>query len=1439
MVRDSEISLACTHGLQGQDDSHARWYVTSTMNNPLKARSDRLILLTKLRAGLMVFATLLLFVALAPAKADVDPTSGHYSETVEDLQVKVLGGYVTSDRTWYQGAWRFNRRWSPLEFVHERFSVPDDIFIDIAFTVEEIRRNGVTYKKEGDSYFTFGRRLSIERTTDGYRWSDRDGNWIDYSLIGLPVRYGDRNNVQVSLQHDANNRLVGVLDHHGNQVLWFEYEGNNGNPSAVYDASGRRVQYRYNDQSALDSVIDVRGKEWQYTYSGSGAFVTPKVATLTIIRPEWWYALYRVLASKTDPRGETTRFSYDAIQRLTKVEDSLGVRGEFSYSYDKATKEYYFRESTPGGRIQEDWFGADGTLLRRVINGQTVESLERDETASGRIFSRSDRNGNTVKSTLDEWDNLIRIEHADGAASSYTYEPGLSSLTQQVDENGIVTRYEYDAQGNLTARREAFGTDAERRMEYGYDAFGNPTGMHVPADARTQEANWSVTYDGYGNPTEITDPEGHTRRYTSDIMGNVLTYTDPLGKVWRSTYDPAGNLRTHTDPLDRSVEITYDAAGNLTGFKDAAGHQTTYAYDARNRLVGITDAAGGTQRYTYTPENILTSVTDPSGYTERSAWTPDLRPASLTDAAGNITRVHHADDGDPASGAFSQANHVEYPTFAKRFAFDRRNRVMGETLELPDGRRLLSVNQYDPAGALIAETDPESNTYRYHYDPFYNLDRVNDPLGFSTLGSYDARDNLVAVTDARGETFGLGYDRNGRLVTETWPLGETWTYGYDAADRLTTVDDPMGQRVGYGYDDAGQLQEVRYYPAVASDSPDATTGFSYDERGNLTGWNDGTHSATYVYDALNRMTSVSVDYGAFTAGYSYEYQANGLKKAFIAPDGTRYEYLYDSGGRLEGVDIPGAGRISRANFNWFAPTLTLFPGGASQSTTHDGLLNPTELISRTADDAVLKQDTLTYNGNQQLTSRTDPSGATAYEYDAASRLTKVVEPDGSEQGLALDPVGNLLKKGETVEAWTYNADDQLLAADGATFEYDPDGNLVKKTVGGVEQRYVYDIADRLVRVEDDGGVIARYGYDPFGRRLWKEVGGQKTYYLYAEEGLVAELDGGGNAQVEYGYYPDSIWGTHPLFLKEGGQHYFYHNDQLSTPRLLTTIAGDVVWSATYDAFGMATVDPSSTVTNNLRLPGQYYDAETGLHYNRFRYYDPDTGRYTRADPLVGLTGGINPYRYADNDPINLIDPYGLKTGVLGELGPLAACIIAGDICDPLLCLDSLYKFFRCGGPLSSVFWDCGSAVLPFVSAAGVKALRGLLKGETRLLLTKGDDAAKFVRKSAIEKSVSREQRWVDLANQPNSRLPKEVIDHVNRHDGKGVADRFGLELAHKPKRAASQGYDYSEAIPKTVADHRGIQHRYLKERSTGTTISMPKKKIGTGKLSLPPKDALP
>ena len=174
----------------------------------------------------------------------------------------------------------------------------------------------------------------------------------------------------------------------------------------------------------------------------------------------------------------------------------------------------------------------------------------------------------------------------------------------------------------------------------------------------------------------------------------------------------------------------------------------------------------------------------------------------------------------------------------------------------------------------------------------------------------------------------------------------------------------------------------------------------------------------------------------------------------------------------------------------------------------------------------------------------------------------------------------------------------------------------------------------MIRVEKQGSTVATYGYDSSNRRLRKTIGATTTHYLYdLDSRLIAETLLDGTLLREYIYLDGE-----PVALREYknnvGINYYFVNDHLGTPQQLLTATGTVVWQAAYLPFGKAQLQ-KETVKNNLRFPDQYYDAETELHYNWNRFYDPETGRYISADP-IGLNGGMNLYAYVLNNPINKI-----------------------------------------------------------------------------------------------------------------------------------------------------------------------------------------------------------
>ena len=385
--------------------------------------------------------------------------------------------------------------------------------------------------------------------------------------------------------------------------------------------------------------------------------------------------------------------------------------------------------------------------------------------------------------------------------------------------------------------------------------------------------------------------------------------------------------------------------------------------------------------------------------------------------------------------------------------------------------------------------------------------------------------------------------------------------------------------------------------------------------GKLTGYDDGTTSAVYTYDTLYRKTAETINYGAFSLENGYTYYANGLKKTYTGPDAIPYGYLYDANNQLAAVQIPNAGYITVSGYNWNLPASMMLPGGTTKQFTYDPMMRTTGIdVADPGQNEVLNY-AYTHDRMDNIVTKDTEHGNYSYTYDDLYRLTDADNPVQSDEAFTYDNVGNRLTAADSATEWAYNENNELTGHDDVTYDYDLNGNMIEKNAGGVITKFFYNVEDRLERVEDgSGNVIASYYYDPFGRRLWKDVSGTRTCFHYSDEGLVGEYDATGSVIKTYGWKPGSTWSTDPLFMKIGSEYYYYHNDHLGTPQKMTSVSGAVVWSAKYSSFGDAFIEVESVV-NNLRFPGQYWDGESGLHYNYKRYYDIDAKRYLNIDPL--------------------------------------------------------------------------------------------------------------------------------------------------------------------------------------------------------------------------------
>jgi RHS repeat-associated protein len=243
-----------------------------------------------------------------------------------------------------------------------------------------------------------------------------------------------------------------------------------------------------------------------------------------------------------------------------------------------------------------------------------------------------------------------------------------------------------------------------------------------------------------------------------------------------------------------------------------------------------------------------------------------------------------------------------------------------------------------------------------------------------------------------------------------------------------------------------------------------------------------------------------------------------------------------------------------------------------------------------------------------------------------------------------DDAGNILRKSGLSEV-SVAPGNRLQSAAGDTFTYNARQHVARMQGASGETSFDYDSRDMLVAARLRKGEW-RATYDPLGRRVAKEWAAGKAEFYWDQDRLAAELLPDGRCRVYV--YVDEHALVPFLFIDyendkaspQKGDRYFILANQIGAPLRIENDDGLTVWSASYDAYGNATIDPSGTIEFNLRFPGHYHDAETGLHDNRHRYYRPKLGRYLQADP-IGLAGGLNVYAYPAN-PLVQVDVNGLS-----------------------------------------------------------------------------------------------------------------------------------------------------------------------------------------------------
>ncbi|MFC7306296.1 putative T7SS-secreted protein [Streptomyces monticola] len=910
-----------------------------------------------------------------------------------------------------------------------------------------------------------------------------------------------------------------------------------------------------------------------------------------------------LLAQITDRSGQYLTFDYDAEGAPTGITHSAGHRLLITTEGARITALHLAGGAPDGGDQELVRFGYDTDgHLASVTNSSGLPTRFAND-ALGRITSWTDTNDSTYSYVYDERHRCTSQSGQEGhLASTYTYDTTDPETGHQVvtatDSLGHTTRFLVNSQYHVVAEtgpdgattyktydeqdHELTATDAlGRTVSQAYDAAGRPTMVVRPDGSYT-----SVAYDDFGLPTVIAQSDGRCTYQEFDEYGNHLSVTDAAsGTRTRFTYDAHGNLSGITDALGATTAVRCDPAGLPLEITDPMGAVTRYERDAFGRPVTITDSLGAVTHLEWTVEGRLSRRTGPDGSTE--SWTYDGEGNCLT----------HTD----AMGAVSR---FEYTHF----------------------------------DLLSARTGPDGVRYAFEHDTQLQLRKVTNPQGLTWTYDYDPAGRLIAETDFDDRTLTYAHDAAGRLTSRTTAMGDVIRFERDILGR-TVRKDAAGAITTYDYDTTGALAR-----AV---NQDAVLELERDAAGRVLSETVNGRTLTYTYDELGRRVDRRTPAGAVS---SWTYDAGG-RRTSLHTSGRTISFTHDAAGR----------ELSRTLGESLTLTNAYDPAGRL---TKQDLFGP-------SNDPVQSRS-YTYRADGNLTAIDDAlNGSRSFDLDAAGRVT-AVRAEGWTETYAYDEAGN-----QTEASWPSRMPSQeatgprsyvgtrIRTAGGVRYEHDAAGRTILRQKPRLSRKpdtwhFSWDAEDRLTSVVTPDGVRWRYLYDALGRRIAKqrladsEVVAEQVDFTWDGTTLCEQTSRASGA-------PESVsltWdhdGLRPLTQSErkitthhadaqqseiDERFYAIVTDLVGAPTELLGEQGEVTWRARTTLWGATVWNRRATSYTPLRFPGQYFDQETGLHYNYFRSYDPECARYLTQDPL-GLDAAPNPVTYVSN-PHAWIDPLGLS-----------------------------------------------------------------------------------------------------------------------------------------------------------------------------------------------------
>ncbi|HCQ3383366.1 TPA: RHS repeat protein, partial [Escherichia coli] len=948
------------------------------------------------------------------------------------------------------------------------------------------------------------------------------------------------------------------------------------------------------------------------------------------------------------PTAPLARYTYTAGGELRAVYDRSGtqVRG-FTYDAEHA-----------GRMVAHHYAGRPESRYRYDDTGRVTEQVN-PEGLDYRFEYGQDRV--TITDSL----NRREVLYTEG-------EGGLKRVVKKEHADGSITRSEYDEAGRLKAQTDAAG----RRTEYR---------LHMAS----------------GKLTSVILPDGRTVRYGYNSQRQVTSVTYPDGLRSSREYDEKGRLAAETSRSGETTSYSYDdpASELPTGIQDATGSTKQMAWSRYGQLLAFTDCSGYTTRYEYDRYGQQIAVHREEGISTYSSYNPRGQLVSQKDAQGREIRYEYSAAGDLTATVSPDGKRstIEYDKrgrpvsvteggLTRSMGYDAAGRITVLTNE--NGSQ--STFRYDPVDRLTEQRGFDGRTQRYQYDLTGKLTQSEDE-GLITLWHYDASDRITRRTVNGEPAEQWQYDDHGWL-TEISHLSEGHRvavhYGYDDKGRLTgerqTVENPETGELLWQHETKHAYNEQGLANRVTPDSLPPVEWLTYGS-GYLAGMKlGGTPLVEYTRDRLHRETVRSFGSRAgsnaayeLTSTYTpagqlqsqhlnslvydrdYGWNDNGDLVRISGPRQTR-EYGYSATGRLESV------RTLAPDLDIRIPYAT-DPAG---NRLPDPELHPDSTLTAWPDNRIAEDAHYVYHYDEygRLTEKTDriPTGVIRtdderthhYHYDSQHRLvfhTRIQHGEPLVESRYLyDPLGRRMAK----RVWRRERDLtgwMSLSRKPEETWYGWDGDrltTVQTDTTRIQTVYQPGSFAPLIRIETDNGEREKAQCRSLAEKIQQEGSEDGHGVVFPAElvGLLDRLEGEIRANcvssesrqwlAQCGLTVERLAAQiEPVYLPERKIH-LYHCDHRGLPLALISEDGNTAWSAEYDEWGnQLNEENPHHLHQPYRLPGQQYDKESGLYYNRHRYYDPLQGRYITPDP-IGLRGGWNMYQYPLN-PIQVIDPMGL------------------------------------------------------------------------------------------------------------------------------------------------------------------------------------------------------